>query len=327
MGGMRRPLAWAGSLFARLLVMNAVLLSTAAVLLAITPATVSFPATRAQGLTLATGVLLLVAANAVLLRVSLRPLEELAGLMGRIDLLAPGQRLRVAGTRELQSVAATFNDMLDRLEAERRASSSHVVDREEGERRRVSQELHDEVGQRVTAMLLQLRRAIEDAPDALVPQLVEIQGLGRGTLDEVGRLARQLRPAVLDDLGLAYALHGLVDAAEETPGLVCSRRIELDLPTLPSLASVALFRVAQEALTNVIRHAHADHVDLVARRDGETVVLEVRDDGRGMLLAGDVETSGIRGMRERAVAAGGVLQVDSWPGAGTTIRLRVAVPR
>jgi two-component system sensor histidine kinase UhpB len=311
------------SLFWRVFLINAALLAAAAVLLALSPATVSFPATAGQLLTLAGGVIALVAANAVLLRVSLRPLGELTQLMRRIDLLVPGQRLRPAGATELREVAAAFNEMLERLELERRSSNTRVVGRHEDERRRLAAELHDEIGQRLTALLLQLRTVIDDAPPELVPELLAIQALARDNLDEIGRLVRQLRPTVLDDLGLAVALHSLVDVAEQTTEVEFSRGIEPELPALAEAAELAVYRIAQEAITNVMRHADANRVEVAAYGDAGVLVLEVHDDGRGMLYAADQESGGIRGMRERAVAAGGRLSIDSRPGGGTSISVKV----
>jgi len=311
------------SLFWRVFLINGVLLAAAAVALALSPATVSFPATPNQLQTLAAGLVVLLAANALLLRVSLRPLGELTQLMRRIDLLVPGQRLRPAGAAELQTVTAAFNEMLDRLERERRASNTRVVGRHEDERRRLAAELHDEVGQRLTALLLQLRTVIDESPPELVPQLLAIQALARDNLDEIGRLVRQLRPTVLDDLGLAVALHSLVDVAEQTTEVEFSRGIELELPPLAEDAELAVYRIAQEALTNVMRHAEAGRVEVAAYGADRALVLEVHDDGRGMLYAAEQESGGIRGMRERAVAVGGALSIDSRPGGGTSVSVKV----
>lgn len=311
------------SLFWRVFVVNAALLTVAVVLLVATPATVSDPATADQLALLVGGLLVLLAANVFLLRVSLRPLRDLTGLMERIDLLRPGQRLDVAGARELTALLAGFNRMLDRLELERRVSSGRQVGREEDERRRLAAELHDQVGQGLTALLLQLKSAIEDAPEPLRGELYEAQAIARENLDEIRRIARRLRPTMLDDLGLAPALDALAGAAQEQTDIAILRNIDPDVPKVPEQAELALYRIAQEALTNAIRHATPTWIELsLAAADGR-VRLEVTDDGRGMIYAADVEGGGIRGMRERAITVGAELTINSRPGGGTSVTVSV----
>jgi two-component system, NarL family, sensor histidine kinase UhpB len=314
------------SLFWRVFLVNGVLLAAAAFALAVSPATVSFPATARQLTVLAVGVVFVLLANAALLRRSLRPLRELEREMSRIDLLVPADRLEPIGAAELQSVTAAFNRMLERLEQERRTSSSRVADRQEEERRRLASELHDEVGQRLTALLLQLRAVIEEAPPELVPQLHAAQELARANLEEIGRLARQLRPTALDDLGLAYALHSLLDVAEANGGVRLVREIDAELPQLERQAELAVYRIAQEAVTNVLRHSGASTLSVRASASPSELVLEVADDGRGMLYAADQESGGIRGMLERTLAVNGLLHIRSRPGGGTTVAVRVPRP-
>jgi two-component system sensor histidine kinase UhpB len=314
------------SLFWRVFLVNAALLVAAAIALALSPATVSFPVKRDQVLVLAAGLIALLAANAALLHVSLSPLRELARLMRRIDLLTPGQRLGEQGASELRAVIATFNQMLARLELERRASSSHSASKQEDERRRVAVELHDEVGQGLTALLLHLKNVADDAPAALKPAVAEAQAIARDNLDEVRRIARNLRPTVLDDLGLAYGLHSLLDVVERTSSLTIERRIAIETPPLTEMVELALWRMAQEAVTNVIRHADATvlKVEFEPFEDGRGVRLAISDDGRGMVYAADVESGGIRAMRERALAADARLEIRSRPGGGT--RVSVSAP-
>jgi two-component system sensor histidine kinase UhpB len=313
------------SLFWRLFALDGVVLVTAAVLLAVTPATVSFPVTGTQAAVLAAGVGAALLANAVVLRAGLRPLDGLVKAMGRVDVLVPGERVDERGPGEAQVLAAAFNAMLDRLEDERREATSRAVGRDEDGRRRLARELHDEIGQRLTAELLALRTALEQAPRELVPRLEEIQQLARANLDEVRRIARQLRPALLDDLGLAYAVHGLLDLVEETAPVRVGRAIDDALPGLAADVELVVYRVAQEALTNVIRHADASTVDVALAAHERSVTLDVVDDGRGMLHQAALESGGIRGMRERAVTVGGVLAVASTPGRGTRISLTVPI--
>ena len=307
------------TLLGRVFLVNASLVTIAVALLAISPLTVSNPATPRQLAFLTGGLAALLVANFVLLRVSLRPLSELTLLMRRIDLLQPGERLAVSAVEELDVLLQTFNEMLERLERERRTSSRRTLDREEGERRRIAAELHDEVGQGLTAILLQLSTLVADADEPERSALTEVQAIARANLDEVRRIARHLRPTVLDDLGLAFALTALADTAQDATGVPVERAIADELPTLPQATELALYRIAQEALTNVSRHAEATHARLVLAAGRGSVRLEVADDGRGMLYAENVESGGIRGMRERATAVGAELTITSGPGRGVRV--------
>lgn len=315
------------SLYLRVFLVNAALLVIAAIVLAATPATVSFPVRPDQVLMLAVGLAVLLAANALLLRVSLGPLRDLTQLMRRIDLLVPGERLHEDGPGELRDVIASFNEMLDRLELERRTSSTRTLEDQEDERHRISRELHDEVGQGLTAVLLQLKGLAGDVPAELEPRLAAAQEVVRSNLEEVRRIARQLRPTVLDDLGLAYAVHALLDVFEETARFAVDRRVELDLPALPAAAELALFRIAQESLTNVARHASASRVELTLAAARRHVEMTIHDDGVGLSLRAGREGGGIRGMRERALAVGASLRASAPPSGGTIISVRVPVIR
>lgn len=326
--GVKRRLRPA-SLFWRVFLVNVMLVTVAVALLALTPLTIAKPTTLHQLALLALGLCVWLLANALLLRVSLRPLQRLTRLMEQIDLLRPGGRLEVAGARELNAVLATFNDMLERLERERRLSTSRSLGREEEERRRLASELHDQVGQGLTALLLQLKTTLADAPEPLRSGLLDAQAIARRNLDEVRRIARRLRPTVLDDLGLPYALLALADAAEEQTDLVVVRRVDSSTPRVSESAELVLYRIAQEALTNILRHADASRMELVleATEDCDRVQLAIHDNGRGMLYAPEVERGGIRGMRERALAADAELSITTRPGGGTSVVVSVPVGR
>lgn len=294
-----------------------------AVLWAETPFTVSYPAEPHEIAYLSVWALALLAANLVLLRLSLRPLSRLTARMQSIDLLQPGERLSVSGADELQGLLTAFNDMLDRLERERQVSSRRTIDREEAERRQLAGELHDEVGQGMTAVLLALQSALADLSGDSRTHVLDALSIARDTLDEVRGIARSLRPSVLDDLGLPYAIHALADVTEEQGGVEVERRIEFVLPPLPEPGELALYRIAQEAVTNALRHADARRIEICLQPKGRGVYLEIRDDGRGMLYANEVEGGGMRGMRERAVAVGTDLQIESRPGSGTRVWVSV----
>ncbi len=214
------------SMYLRVVVLNAAILVAATALLIFTPATVSFPVGIDQALILAGGLVLLVVTNAVLVRFSFRGLEALAKRMETLDVLRPRERLPAMGGIETRTLIDGFNTMLTRVEDERRRSARIAFSALEGERRRVGQELHDEIGQRLTGILLQLGRIADDTPLGLRARLVAIQEEVRATLDEVGGLAWQLRPGILDDLGLLSALEALV----QTLGERSDTRVELSLP-------------------------------------------------------------------------------------------------
>ncbi|MET8831961.1 sensor histidine kinase [Streptomyces sp. NPDC004608] len=225
---------------------------------------------------------------------------------------------------EVAELIRTFNAMLDRLEHERATSSARALLAQEAERRRIAQELHDEVGQGMTAILLVLKRAADDAPEPLRAELQQVQEITRESLDEVRRLVRRLRPGVLEDLGLVSALISLTQDFATHTGLRVVRRFDAELPALEPETELVLYRVAQESLTNTARHAGAARVEVTLRRAGEAVVLEIADDGRGIEAAH--EGAGIRGMRERALLAGAALDISSPPAAGTRVRLTTPVP-
>ncbi|MER7947971.1 HAMP domain-containing sensor histidine kinase [Streptomyces sp. NPDC096079] len=306
------------SLYWRLFLLNASVL-VVAVLLLFGPVTVSTPVLLGEALVLLAGLLVLLVANAVLLRVGLAPLQRLTRAMRTADLLRPGRRAAVTGHGELADLTRTFNTMLDRLEAERAASTARALSAQEAERRRIAQELHDEVGQTLTAVLLQLKHAADHAPAELRPELHQAQETTRAGLDEIRRIARRLRPGVLEELGLHSALRSL--AAEfSTGGTTVRPHIEAGLPTLGPETELVLYRVAQEGLTNTARHADATRVELRLRAlPHGGVGLLVRDDGRGIGTA--PEGAGLRGMRERALLIGAELTVGGGADGGTEIRL------
>jgi two-component system sensor histidine kinase UhpB len=309
-------------LFWQVFGLNAGLLILGVTLLAVTPATISHPLSTAQALMLAASVVVALAANALLLRVSLRPLRRLVQLMNHVDLLRPGQRLAVGGAREFVAVSEAFNEMLTRLEQERRASASRSLSSREKEQRLLARDLHDEIGQSLTATLLLLRPAVDEAPPELKPSLQRAQQITRDTLDEVRRIARQLRPIVLDDLGLEAGLRALCDLTEQSAGTSITQRYDPGVPPLTDQTELAIYRTAQEALTNVARHAQATHVDVSLARSNGSVHLSVSDNGKGMTYRDDM-SGGIRGIRERAVAVRGDVSIQSTPGRGTTITLVV----
>ncbi|SCG50316.1 two-component system, NarL family, sensor histidine kinase UhpB [Micromonospora echinaurantiaca] len=310
------------SLFWRIFLLNAAVLVTATLLL-LGPVTVSTPVLLTEAVVLSVGLIAMLVANAALLRVGLAPLRRLARAMATIDLLQPEPRLAPGGPGGTAELIHAFNAMIDRLEAERAASAAAALSAQEAERRRVAQELHDEVGQTLTAVLLELKQVARRAPDPLRGQLTQVQETTRDSLDEIRRIARRLRPGVLEELGLVSALKALVTEITGHTDLTVEQHLAVDLPALGSEAELVLYRVAQEALTNTVRHGKATTVELSLRRRTGAVRLRVRDDGRGIGAA--PEGTGIRGMRERALLIGAQLSVGPAAGGGTEVRLTVPV--
>ncbi len=313
------------SLFWRIFALNAVVLGGATALLLWAPVTVSVPVVLTEAVILVAGLVVMLVANAALLRIGLAPLDRLTRLMTTVDLLRPGQRLPEGRRSETAELIRTFNAMLGRLEHERVTSSARILLAQEAERRRIAQELHDEVGQSMTAILLSLKRAADEADGPLRDELQQAQEITRGSLDEVRRLVRRLRPGVLEDLGLISGLTSLTTEFATHAGLRVLRRFDTDLPVLDAETELVLYRVAQEALTNAARHAEAGQVEVSLHHTDGAVVLSVVDDGRGTGIAR--EGAGIRGMRERALLIGATLDVTSQPPAGTQVRLTVPLLR
>jgi two-component system sensor histidine kinase UhpB len=210
--------------------------------------------------------------------------------------------------------------MLERLESERRDSARRVVRAQEAERRRVARELHDELGQSLTGVLLQIDQAIRTPDEA---DLEEAREGARRSLDDVRRIARNLRPDTLAELGLASALNALATRFTNQCGVVVDRHLDGDLPALDEDVEVVVYRVAQEALTNVARHADARRVTLELSHAGDAVILIVDDDGRGVPSYVGPEARGITGMRERALLVHGRLWVGNGPAQGTRVRLEI----
>ncbi|MGP3941818.1 HAMP domain-containing sensor histidine kinase [Streptomyces sp. 6N106] len=309
------------SLFWRIFLLNAVVLIMATALL-LGPVTVSTPVLLTEAAVLTGGLGVMLIANGLLLRIGLVPLQRLTRAMTTIDLLRPAERPAVGGRGEVAELITTFNAMLDRLEAERATSAARALSAQESERHRIAQELHDEVGQSLTAVLLELNQAAGHAPPGLREDLHQVRETTRTSLDEIRRIARRLRPGVLEELGLTSALKALTNEFTGAT-LVVHHRISADLPPLEAETELVLYRVAQEGLTNVARHAAARRAELALTRSPAGVELRVRDDGRG--LGDAAEGAGIRGMRERALLIGAELDLGSAPGGGTDVRLTVPV--
>jgi two-component system sensor histidine kinase UhpB len=309
-------------LFWRVFGTNAVVLGLAFVVLVVAPVTVSVPVAAEELAVLVAALLVLLAINLFLLRPAFGPLEDLAETMRRHDPLSPGVRARVVGGPDVAAIARAFNEMLDRLESERRDSARHALMAQEAERRRIARELHDEVGQTLTGVMLQVEGLAGAIPDELRDQLEELRETARHGTEEVRRIVRQLRPEALEELGLQSAMAALATSFAQQAGIAIDRRLEPGL-RLSQEQELVVYRVAQEALTNVVRHADATRVELELESTGEQTLLTVRDDGRGLAPGSLSSSNGIRGMRERAMLIGASLTIDRPHGGGTEVRLSI----
>jgi two-component system sensor histidine kinase UhpB len=313
------------SLFTRVLLANGAVLAIVTLLLLFSPIEISYPVTNSQAVILVTGFLVSVLLNMLLLRGVIAPLRRLTATMRSVEPMQPGRRLSIRGTdTDVAALSTAFNEMLDRLEHERRESGRQALLAQEAERQRIARELHDQVGQVLTGVVLELEHAARRAGEHDASQLAAAREAVRRSLDDVRRIARELRPEVLDDLGLQSALRSLCTAAAAHDELHVERELELDGAVSPEVELV-VYRVAQESLTNVMRHAGASEVLVALHHVDGGLRLVVRDDGRG-LPADDPGGAGIAGMHERALHIGGRLTVSSGPAGGTEVRLDVPLP-
>jgi two-component system sensor histidine kinase UhpB len=309
-------------LFWRVFATNAVVLALATAILILAPVTVSVPVALTELLVLLAGLAAMLGLSLVLLRPAFRPLSTVTATMRRLDPLRPGQRVPVVGEPDVAALAQAFNDMLERLEHERRESARQALTVQEGERARIARELHDEVGQVFTAIMLQIEGIAGDAPAELADELDELRETARLGATDVRRIAVRLRPEALEDLGLQSALSALATSFGDHAKLRIDRRLQR-VEALSEEQELVIYRVAQEALTNVARHARAEGVELSLQQEADAVTLRVCDDGRGLPPDARRSTTGIRGMRERAMLIGAELSIRSPETGGTEVVLRV----
>jgi two-component system sensor histidine kinase UhpB len=319
---MTRRIGSGTSLRTRVFLVNAAVFVVAGTMLALTPATVSVPTDLSEALVLAIGLTATVLLNLLVVGRTFAPLSRLIEAMERFEPLSADSRVPVYGNeREIVQLTKAFNDMLDRIERERRESVQRSLAAQEGERKRVAQELHDEIGQSLTALLLQIEGLERSAAADERGELAELRQATRDTLEQVREVARRLRPEVLDDLGLGRAISALCERLGTQSGIAIGCDIDAKLPQLAPEAELVTYRVAQEALTNTLRHSGAQRAALTLEHDGEDVLLTVADDGRGL---GDADPgAGIQGMRERALLIGARFRIDPGDGRGTVVRLRL----
>jgi two-component system sensor histidine kinase UhpB len=286
----------------------------------------------------------------LLLRETFRPIHSLREATRRFNAGDHSARASLTPLTDpdVAALVVDVNALWDRLEADAatirekteqaQRLAAQVILAQEEERRRVARELHDEAGQALTAVIIGLERGLASMPEVYAADLPvqprqlisNLRDLAAQTLDEVRKLAYELRPSLLDDLGLVAALRQYVRSIEERSGLATQLTLvgweDEAQARLPAEVETALFRIAQEALTNAIRHARAASVQVRLRRMPGAVTLEVRDDGIGLGAAAsrsDGEHLGMFGMRERARLLGGTFVATPVSPRGTLVQVTV----
>lgn len=310
----------AAALFRRVFLINGLIFTLGTVVLAVSPASVSSKIRLTEIPVLVVGLAVMLTANALLLRSSLAPLDRLAASMRRVDPPRRSDRVDHRGSGDLHHLIASFNTMLDRLETERTTASASALAAQENERQRIARELHDEIGQTLTVALLMLKRAVDRAPDEIRGELANTQDAVRASLDEVRSIARRLRPEALEDLGLPSALNALCSEFGQATGIPVVKHIALQEDRLLPDVELVCYRIAQEGLTNIARHAGASKVWLDLHATTDQLTLRIADDGIGGVLT---EGAGINGMRERALLVNADLTIASPEAEGTEVRLLV----
>jgi len=243
-----------------------------------------------------------------------------------------------AADGQAQLVTAITQDLTERkaIENELRGSreqlrelSTHLQAAREVERARISREIHDELGGTLTGLKMDVARLAKSAdtltPDEVRRRTAEMSALIDGTVQTVRRIASDLRPGILDDFGLAAAIEWQLHEFCGRAGLECDFEANIDELDLDPVSSTAVFRLFQETLTNVARHAQATRVTAELEVTGDELRLQVRDNGRGISTTeiGNSKSLGLVGMRERVQQLNGQLSISGTPGRGTTVLIRV----
>jgi len=274
--------------------------------------------------------------NVLLVSLALRPLNSLEHTAeqvwrGDFDARVPPSPL---ADRDMARLGSTLNLLLDSLLHERRRMrdlAAQVIEAQDAERSRIARELHDSTAQTLTAVTLQLSAVARECEGIVAPERMDmVRSLAQSALEEVRMLAVSVYPRVLDDLGLPAALDWLSRQTHDEGQLLVTASMDVDGVSFARSTSSALYRVAQEALRNVQRHAHATRATISLYVEGDWAVLEIVDNGTGFDLA-DAELRrpgmGLFAMRERLELVGGDAVIETSPGKGTTVRARVPLQR
>jgi two-component system, NarL family, sensor histidine kinase DevS len=253
--------------------------------------------------------------------------DRAIGVLAAHNKIGPDPRFTDEDLRLTETFAARAAVAVDLTNRVARDALRRVVEGQELERRRLARELHDETGQALTSILLGLKR-VEDAqtPESARAAAAELREQIVETLQGVRRLAVELRPSALDDFGLAAALERLAEAFGDQSGIAVDIQTNLDTARLPGEVETSLYRIVQEALTNVAKHAEATRVSIVVTRRANAVTAVIEDDGHGFGAGGGAgDGLGLVGMKERVGLLGGRLAIESTEGAGTTVVAEVPV--
>lgn len=285
------------------------------------------------------GILLSLLVNYWILRSALRPLEVLRGIVDHVQAGQAGVSLPEVrdADRDTQRLAAAIQSMLTRLDErtrQLRALSERAIHAQEAERKRIAQNLHDETGQALSTLIINLERievALPPTAADLQPRLSDTRQLATRTLDDLRNLIYGLRPTILDDLGLVPAIRWYARSSFGEAGVHLQLDSLDEATRMPAEIETTLFRIAQEAVNNIVRHAQARTVSVLLRREGEDVCLTVEDDGQGFdvnrtsAIALPQRRLGLLGIQERVEMVGGRMKVESQPGRGTRLHVRVPV--
>lgn len=325
------------SLFMKVLVANAAIVlvgSTTAVLFVNRVWHGERPAPFQEALFVVVGLVISLVVNFAILRVAFRPLFTLESTLDRVRRGDFSARVPdVEGDPALTRLSETTNLVLDRLSEHRQSLAAQILRAQEAERKRIARELHDETSQALTSVLFNLEAVEQQLPhgsEELSRRLDLTKEIARRTLDETRRLMFDLRPLVLDDLGLVPALRWFLSQRVQPMGLQVDLQVSGFDTRLPEELETALFRILQEAVSNVVKHAKAKNLSITLTHAPGQVIGVVQDDGVGfhpVHVAGKADRDrglGLFGMHERAALVGGSVQIESAPGRGT--KMRVTVP-
>jgi two-component system sensor histidine kinase UhpB len=283
------------------------------------------------------GILLSLLVNYAILRTSLRPLRDLRRMVDRVQAgkETDGPLLIRDADPDTELLVSAIQSMRARLEGharQLRALTERAITAQEDERKRLARNIHDETGQALSSLIISLDRLENGLPqleEGLRPRLAAARTLATRTLEDLRKLVHGLRPTMLDDLGLVPAIRWYARTNLEEAGIEVRFQSFPDTDRLPPQIETAIFRIAQEAINNVVRHAAAQRVGLDLSRGHDDVILRLEDDGRGFDVDRMSEQAvaqgrlGLLGMRERVELFGGQLMVDSAPGRGTRLVVRV----
>jgi two-component system, NarL family, sensor histidine kinase UhpB len=313
------------SLIGQVIVANVVLVALTIIAASLAAGIEDINEERWQALVLALALVLTFCVNLWMLQRRFRPLDRLISRIERINPAEPATFELDQGdpVAEIDRLGRSFKRLLDGIEEERRRSGQLVMRAQEDERRRLARDLHDEVNQALTAILLRLEALSQAAPGERAAEVAELKRLVNQAMEELLNLAHQLRPSALDDHGLVPAIEAQVNRFAARGGVEAHLRTAGDPGGLGEDAQTAIYRTVQEALQNIGRHAEATAVEVDLEVDGSRAELRVRDNGNGFDPTAGSNRLGLKGMTERARLVGGEFDVRSAPGSGTMLTLRL----